>query len=282
MSEIIPQKYCASCDTFFLATSECFHKNVKLRDQLNNICKKCNNKKSVLWKQKKRSLLPPKEKRTHCFKGHLLSSENTRTGSHAGGCKTCNREQAKIRSQKKINPNKTIKQKGFCLHGHALIEENLRTGKHKNECLTYHRESAKRRYHKNPQEMVKRSTAYRKTHKEQVNMRFKKYREQDSFKNRSKLSNLRQRAKKRSNNSFLLENIDLYRDSQDKMHVENLLNDPCCYCGKPMEDIDHIVPVTKSGEENWENLTAACKSCNTSKNNKNLLDFLLYRLKYRK
>lgn len=54
-----------------------------------------------------------------------------------------------------------------------------------------------------------------------------------------------------------------------------LEKDPCCFCGEPMEHIDHIEPLAKGGEGEWENLTSACGPCNHRKHAKSLLDFLL-------
>ena len=67
---------------------------------------------------------------------------------------------------------------------------------------------------------------------------------------------------------------------QSVEYVKTLYSDPCCYCGRPMQHIDHIVPVAKDGAEYWTNLTAACQRCNNRKRDKSLLDFLLYRLDY--
>lgn len=61
-------------------------------------------------------------------------------------------------------------------------------------------------------------------------------------------------------------------------YVKILRGDPCCYCGAPMEHIDHIIPVTKNGERHWSNLTAACRLCNQSKGTQDLLSFLLKRV----
>lgn len=46
-------------------------------------------------------------------------------------------------------------------------------------------------------------------------------------------------------------------------------NNECCYCGKtlPLEQ-EHLIPVTKGGAYSLENIVCACKSCNTSKGNK--------------
>ncbi len=39
----------------------------------------------------------------------------------------------------------------------------------------------------------------------------------------------------------------------------------CQYCGDRADSIDHIVPKSKGGKHVWENVVAACKSCNSKK-----------------
>jgi 5-methylcytosine-specific restriction endonuclease McrA len=51
--------------------------------------------------------------------------------------------------------------------------------------------------------------------------------------------------------------------------------DICCYCGRPAGEKDHIEAASTSGDNAWDNFTAACRSCNASKSDKTLLDFLL-------
>lgn len=48
-------------------------------------------------------------------------------------------------------------------------------------------------------------------------------------------------------------------------YVAILVHDPCSYCGAPQEQVDHIVPAIDGGPSEWDNLTAACRSCNASK-----------------
>lgn len=60
-------------------------------------------------------------------------------------------------------------------------------------------------------------------------------------------------------------------------YAEVLYNDPCSYCGTPADTIDHIVSVSAGGGSEIANLTAACKRCNSSKGNRDLLGFLLDR-----
>jgi 5-methylcytosine-specific restriction endonuclease McrA len=39
----------------------------------------------------------------------------------------------------------------------------------------------------------------------------------------------------------------------------------CQYCGAAAENIDHVVPRSRGGEHVWENVVAACKRCNSRK-----------------
>jgi len=58
-------------------------------------------------------------------------------------------------------------------------------------------------------------------------------------------------------------------------YVQLISLDPCVYCGKAAQAVDHIVPVAKSGTGEWSNLAPACMSCNSSKRDEGLLAFLL-------
>jgi 5-methylcytosine-specific restriction endonuclease McrA len=42
----------------------------------------------------------------------------------------------------------------------------------------------------------------------------------------------------------------------------------CQYCGRPAENIDHVVPRSRGGEHRWENVVAACRRCNSSKDDR--------------
>lgn len=46
----------------------------------------------------------------------------------------------------------------------------------------------------------------------------------------------------------------------------------CQYCSKPLKShevtLDHIVPKSRGGESNWENLAACCPPCNLKKGSK--------------
>jgi 5-methylcytosine-specific restriction endonuclease McrA len=57
-------------------------------------------------------------------------------------------------------------------------------------------------------------------------------------------------------------------------YVDILHADPCAYCGEEAGHIDHIVPIARGGTNDWDNLTAACGRCNSSKWAKPLLAFM--------
>jgi len=39
----------------------------------------------------------------------------------------------------------------------------------------------------------------------------------------------------------------------------------CQYCGAAAENIDHVIPRSRGGPHVWENVVAACRPCNTRK-----------------
>jgi 5-methylcytosine-specific restriction endonuclease McrA len=42
----------------------------------------------------------------------------------------------------------------------------------------------------------------------------------------------------------------------------------CQYCGAPAENVDHVVPKSRGGLHTWDNVVAACRRCNSRKENR--------------
>ena len=42
----------------------------------------------------------------------------------------------------------------------------------------------------------------------------------------------------------------------------------CQYCGHPAENVDHVIPRSRGGEHSWDNVVAACRRCNSRKENR--------------
>lgn len=57
----------------------------------------------------------------------------------------------------------------------------------------------------------------------------------------------------------------------------------CAYCGGLADTIDHITPRSKGGKNTWDNVTAACRTCNYKKadNLLNELNWTLERIPHR-
>ena len=46
----------------------------------------------------------------------------------------------------------------------------------------------------------------------------------------------------------------------------------CQYCGAPAENLDHVVPRSRGGAHAWDNVVAACRRCNSRKENRLIED----------
>lgn len=64
---------------------------------------------------------------------------------------------------------------------------------------------------------------------------------------------------------------DLAEDEKLKL----FLPQACCYCGsKEQLAADHLIPTKRGGENKGENLICACRTCNSSKGAKDMLEWL--------
>ena len=66
------------------------------------------------------------------------------------------------------------------------------------------------------------------------------------------------------------ENTEQYHIVREKLVSGQL----CEYCGATARTFDHIIPKSKGGQESWKNLAYVCSSCNASKSNKLLLEWI--------
>jgi 5-methylcytosine-specific restriction endonuclease McrA len=54
----------------------------------------------------------------------------------------------------------------------------------------------------------------------------------------------------------------------------------CAYCLAPMTDgheVEHVIPVARGGSNDIDNIVCACPTCNNSKNDRTILEYLQYR-----
>lgn len=57
------------------------------------------------------------------------------------------------------------------------------------------------------------------------------------------------------------------------LHLLQRFDGRCAYCGATAESWDHIVPVSKGGQTSMGNIVPACLSCNSSKHDRDLLNW---------
>jgi len=64
----------------------------------------------------------------------------------------------------------------------------------------------------------------------------------------------------------------------DAEAILNSTNGFCCYCmeQKPLT-LDHVIPISKGGADAEHNLVPCCQSCNSSKHNTELVEWLMTR-----
>lgn len=139
----------------------------------------------------------------------------------------------------------------------------------------------KRYYKENSEKVRKRNKCYREENYEEVREREKRYREE----NRREV--LEGKKRYREENSEKLRGMDRRRRELQhhamrsapyaEEYVALIAKDPCSYCGGEREHIDHIIPLSKGGTGDWDNLAPACARCNLSKGTKSPLEFLLAR-----
>lgn len=46
----------------------------------------------------------------------------------------------------------------------------------------------------------------------------------------------------------------------------------CQYCGAAAENLDHVIPRSRGGSHTWDNVVAACRRCNSRKENRSFQD----------
>ena len=126
---------------------------------------------------------------------------------------------------------------------------------------------AKRKYIKNRDNTLIRCKIYRDSHKEEISIKDKSYRENNKEKVSTSYANRRAR-KRNAEGSHSAIGWKELKESYLQM---------CVYCNNKFEklDRDHVVPLINGGSNYINNIVPACTSCNSKKNSKSLLMFML-------
>ncbi len=73
--------------------------------------------------------------------------------------------------------------------------------------------------------------------------------------------------------------VDFYNIKENRLKIFERDNYKCTYCGKQLTrfnaTLDHILPVSKGGDNSFGNLTTACLHCNSQRNNQDVMEAII-------
>jgi 5-methylcytosine-specific restriction endonuclease McrA len=140
-----------------------------------------------------------------------------------------------------------------------------KTLEYNNEYHQKNREYASKYAKEYRQENIERILEYRKKNKEKLNIYTRKWSKTEKGKANKQRGHIARRVRENDTVNTLTaqEWIDILKQYKFK----------CAYCGKEFtlfdrETRDHIIPISKGGDNVKENIVPACRSCNSKKYNK--------------
>ena len=245
-------KTCIKCGQEKPKTTEFFYLRKTSKDGYYNKCKKClleydkqyrdSNKEVLLeyrigYKENNKDVIREKDKVRYNINREVILSKKKEYNNH-------NNEAIKIKALKRREQNR----EKLALEAREYrkrVEETLRLKYSSSEY-----KDKKKRYVK--------ENAYR----------FKEYRKQWRLQNKDKAVAIRQR--RRTKAKSLPSTLTIAQWEDAKLHFNN----KCAYCGKekPLSQ-DHFIALSNGGGYTKDNIVCVCKSCNSSKNNKNFFEW---------
>lgn len=250
-------KKCAKCNQVYNQIDENFTKDKNRKD---GYCPYCRNCLKLLRAEHKGKPTKEREK-----------IENERSDiKECSICKT-------YFPRTKEYYNKSQSQKdGF--HSYCkTCQKEYWTNYHKNQ-QTVINEKRKQRYEKNRETEIIKSQKYQKVHPEKV----KEIKQRHSIK---RAEQIQERVKNWINNNPIhsrmlkhvnrAENIDITLDGFVELYNKFKIGDNlfyCHYCGAKLSfsqtQIDHVMPLSKGGLNQMDNMVIACQPCNSKKGSK--------------
>jgi 5-methylcytosine-specific restriction endonuclease McrA len=125
----------------------------------------------------------------------------------------------------------------------------------------------KRHYAKNSEKIKQHGREYSHTHRKELTTHSREYRHQhpeinNAIKHRRRAREL---------------NCEGSYTAQEFIEKCKAFNQRCAYCGATKRlTPDHIIPLSRGGTNNIDNILPVCKKCNITKNAKTLQEFVVY------
>lgn len=206
---------------------------------------------------------------------HFRKNKRGKMGLHSY-CRKCDREVTK--KWREENPHKVKEYtKNYYEENQQLLINKSKTYREENrdkviqykakyivDNLEIERERKRNDYHKNKEARKAKHKQWLNENKERASERQKEY-----YKEKPEVfSEIRQR--RRSNLNKVEHNFTWVEWEICLNHFEN----KCCYCGKKKKlEQDHFIPLNSGGEYTSNNIVPACKSCNSSKRDRNFFEW---------
>jgi len=216
-----------------------------------------------------------------------FNTDNRLLSGLTGRCKKCKTISA-LKILKGIDANITYKKCAICGKEKTLNEFNHNKvgimGRRSNcrECQNEitrkykHSERGKEKNRKWMQTPKGKAYAQRYRDKPKTKEKNKQNRNKKEFKARTKIYHQRRRALKKELRATLT-------DEQWNLCLEYFQN-TCAYCGNKENNLalaqDHVIPLSKGGEYTINNIIPCCRSCNSKKSNKDLLEWYTPKLDF--
>ena len=247
------EKVCNTCSKTYRITDfrKCVEKNG--RSWYRNKCKYCSNadsrKKYALENPNANTIpdIPDGFKRCgKCKDTKSIDSFNkdkSRKDGFRNNCKTC--EAKRSSEYQKANRDKV----------------NLKTKRWRASNPEKSKASAKKYYEANPEYHHKKNAEYYKNNKEKRQTQAKSWREANPEKVKEYRLRYKMNIRRNTPNNFDTSFVD---------YIKLILSGKCAYCDNQATTIEHIVPLSKGGLNEPQNIVGACVSCNSSKNNKEI------------
>lgn len=250
-------KICKQCGEEFPATTQYFHIDKKGKFGITNICKACRNNIYRLKRVKQKV----KDGYKICTKCHKELPATIEYFTIKKKCKYGVASQCKQCDQKYYEDNKERilkRQKQYSENNKAKISKYRKEYREKNiEKLL----KQNKLYYLNN---IEKFREYEKKNKDRIEIRRKQYRKNN--KEKFKFYSKKRDAIKRK----LPHNLTVEQWGKCKQYFNNR----CAYCGRtlPLHQ-EHFIPLSKGGEYTINNIIPACKSCNSSKRDKNFFEW---------
>lgn len=201
-------------------------------------------------------------------------------------CNTCNTEREinadSLRSDnikcKKCSDNKKINNKQYYELNKDRIKQynewfNENNKEKRKECNKKYYDKNKEMLNEYSKQWKKDNKNYEKQYYEDNKEKLREYRRnwfsinKERYKGQRRISKQKRRAK--------LKNLPATLTIEQWKQTKENFNNQCAYCGKQLKNLtqDHFIPLSKDGPYTADNIIPACRSCNTSKNNKDFFEW---------